>query len=235
MLDRSLDKSSGDVRTHWTSASPLPPPSAAVTVPPGSLLRSRPTVCDSTARVTPICCLGRIVRNTTVELAASEIAPIGPVRPLDTTLDAPPRAPRQLAKGGPTDRCPEARPTRALLSPGPSGPDPGLGRARGCRLSLTGPVPPRPLSASRRWGARALHLPAGRPPGIACRPRRPRRTPLPCAEPAPASASRPPPHASPPGRGRPSAPGTTRPPPAASPDAGRQSRATSAPGADPAC
>jgi hypothetical protein len=62
-------------------------------------------VCDGAARVAPICCLGRIVPSTTVELAAWEIAPIGLVWPLDTTLDAPEPAPRQLTKGGPTDRC----------------------------------------------------------------------------------------------------------------------------------
>src|SRR5262249_19172991 len=67
-------------------------------------LRPPTLVCDMTARVAPICCLGRIVPRTTVELAASEIAPIGLVWPLDTTLDALEQAPRQLAKGGPTDR-----------------------------------------------------------------------------------------------------------------------------------
>src|SRR6516225_5667858 len=51
-------------------------------------LRLRPPtlVCDGTARVAPICCLGRIVPSTTAELAASEIAPSGLVWPLDTTL-----------------------------------------------------------------------------------------------------------------------------------------------------
>src|SRR4051812_49515152 len=58
-------------------------------------------VCDATARVAPICCLGRIVPGTTVEWASSEIAPRGSVRPLDTTLDAPRRAPRQLDKRWP--------------------------------------------------------------------------------------------------------------------------------------
>ena len=71
----------------------------------GVALRPPTLVCDGTARVAPICCLGRIVPSTTVELAASEIAPIGLVWPLDTTLDALEQAPRQLAKGGPTDRC----------------------------------------------------------------------------------------------------------------------------------
>ena len=78
--------------------------------PPARCLRSRASASDpglrrGTARVAPICCLGRIVPSTTAELAASEIAPSGLVWPLDTTLDALEQAPRQLAKGGPTDRC----------------------------------------------------------------------------------------------------------------------------------
>jgi hypothetical protein len=109
MPDLSLGKTNGDVRCSLIQptdvcsslASPFRHlhPFFWVTAPPPD------TVCDRTARVAPICCLGRIVPNTTVELAASEIAPNGPVRPLDTTLDAPQRAPRQLAKGSPTDRC----------------------------------------------------------------------------------------------------------------------------------
>src|SRR5262245_38660192 len=81
--DVFLSLASGCHRQHsfsWVAAAPLAP------------------VCDVTARVTPICCLGRIMPGTTVEWASSEIAPRGPARPLDTTLDAPPGAPRQLDK-----------------------------------------------------------------------------------------------------------------------------------------
>ena len=99
----------GDI--HWSAAHPTDVSSAPASgfglrhAGSGVALRPPTLVCDGTARVAPICCLGRIVPSTTVELAASEIAPIGLVWPLDTTLDALEQAPRQLAKGGPTDRC----------------------------------------------------------------------------------------------------------------------------------
>jgi hypothetical protein len=108
----AFGKTSGDV--HRSAAPNGRPGLACPWLQPPTLFLLGPcfaagTDLGSTARVAPICCLGRIVPGTTVELAASEIAPIGLVRPLDTTLDAPSRAPRQLAKGGPTDRCPRAK------------------------------------------------------------------------------------------------------------------------------
>src|SRR5262249_57568532 len=154
----------GDIR--WSVAHSTDVPSAPASgfgrrhAASGVALRPPTLVCDGTARVAPICCLGRIVPSTTVELAASEIAPIGLVWPLDTTLDALEQAPRQLAKGGPTDRClrgecdsyppfswapsPPVGPA-SLVAGAPAGKAPDTGP--GYRWPLS-PPPPPPSSPS---------------------------------------------------------------------------------------
>ena len=63
-----------------------------------------------TARVTQICCLGRLVPNTTASLAASEILPTGSVQAPRYYAGRSLRTLRQQSEGGQTDRWPPSIP-----------------------------------------------------------------------------------------------------------------------------